>query len=80
MSETIILYDEIEGIDKEFILLATFGMDDNEYCALTEDGDNVMFFMMQETDDGEMVLIGVEDDEIEDLIEVYEELVKDSLD
>jgi len=79
MDDKIILYDENEGIEKEFILLATFGMDDEEYSALTEDGENVMFFRMEELDSGEMAMIGVEDDELEDLVEVYEELRKETL-
>ncbi len=79
MKDKIILFDETEQIDKEFTLLATFGLDECDYCALTEDGENVMFFRMEDTDSEELILVGIEEEELEDVIRAYEELSSEHL-
>lgn len=72
MNSEIVLMDE-KGNDVIFELIATFGMDDRNFCALSEDGEAIMFFEMLETEEG-IDFLGIEDYEMEDVIETFESL------
>lgn len=82
MSETVVLLDEM-GNEVEFQVLATFGIDDIDYAALIplEDTEGLTYLLRIEYDDfGEMVLLGIEDEEeLEEVIEAFEEVQKDQL-
>ncbi|MCF6464147.1 DUF1292 domain-containing protein [Clostridium sp. Cult1] len=67
----------------EFQLLATFGLDDYEYAALlpVDDMESLTYLLRIEYDDeGEPILVGIDDDdELKDVIKVYEEIQKEKL-
>ncbi len=80
--------DKIELIDEsgkieEFQVIDTFGMDDNDYAVLMPVGDHddtTMILRIEYGADGELVLVSIEDDnEFEDVVEVYEELKNEKL-
>ncbi|WP_236913277.1 DUF1292 domain-containing protein [Clostridium sp. Cult1] len=82
MNEKIVLLDEM-GNRIEFQLLATFGLDDYEYAALlpVDDMESLTYLLRIEYDDeGEPILVGIDDDdELKDVIKVYEEIQKEKL-
>lgn len=82
MDERIVLLDEL-GQEQEFIILATFGLDDMDYAALipADDIEELTYILRMEVDEnGEMILTGIDDDEeLEDAIEAYEEIQKENL-
>lgn len=82
MNDKIILLDE-QGKEQEFIILATFGLDDENYAALipTDDMEGSIYVLrMEEDKDGDLLLIGIEDDkELEAAIEAYEEIHAENL-
>lgn len=82
MTDRIILLDEL-GEEQEFVILATFGLDDEDYAALipANDIESPTYILRMETDEnGDLVLFGIEDDEeLEDAIEAYEEIQKEKL-
>lgn len=82
MNERIFLLDEL-GKEQEFIILATFGLDDEDYAALmpADDIESPTYILRMETDEnGEMLFAGIDDDEeLEDAIEAYEEMQKENL-
>lgn len=82
MNERIFLLDEL-GKEQEFIILATFGLDDEDYAALmpADDIESPTYILRMETDEnGEMIFAGIDDDEeLEDAIEAYEEMQKENL-
>ena len=82
MDDRIVLLDEL-GEEQEFIILATFGLDDEDYAALipSDDLEGLTYILRMETDEsGELLLSGIEDDEeLQDAIEAYEEMQKESL-
>lgn len=82
MQEKIMLIDEM-GQEQEFIILATFGLDDDNYAALlpAEDIESPTYILkMEEGEDGEMILMGIDDDEeLEAAIEAYEEIESENL-
>jgi uncharacterized protein YrzB (UPF0473 family) len=82
MNEKIVLLDEM-GNEKEFQVLATFGLDDVDYAALLplDDIEGLTYLLRIEYDDlGEAVLSGIDDDkELEEVIEAYEEIRKERL-
>lgn len=80
--------DKIELIDEsgnieEFQVIDTFGMDDNDYAVLMpvkDYEDSTMILRIEYGVDGELVLVSIEDDnEFEDVVEVYEELKNEKL-
>lgn len=77
--ETIILTDD-QGEEKEFELQDTFGMDEDDYAVfLSLDDESLMYILrIDHTTDGDVYFTSVDDDELEDLIEVYEELLSES--
>ncbi len=82
MQDKIILIDEM-GEEKEFTILATFGLDDDEYAALLPTGDieSPTYILRMETDEnGDITLTGIEDDEeLEEAIQAYEEINSENL-
>lgn len=82
MNDKIVLLDEM-GNRIEFQLLATFGLDDFEYAALlpVDDMESLTYLLRIEYDEeGEPILVGIDDDdELKDVIKVYEEIQKEKL-
>ncbi len=82
MDETIILLDEL-GQEQEFIILATFGLDDVDYAALlpVDDMEGLTYILrMDEDNDGGMILSGIDDDkELQSAIDAYEEIQNENL-
>lgn len=82
MNERIFLLDEL-GKEQEFIILATFGLDDEDYAALmpADDIESPTYILRIETDEnGDKFFAGIDDDEeLEDAIEAYEEMQKENL-
>ena len=77
MDDRITLLDEL-GQEQEFIILATFGLDEENYAALipAEDMESSIFILrMEEDQDGELLLIGIDDEEeLQDAIDAYESI------
>ncbi len=82
MNDTIILLDEM-GNEKEFQVLATFGLNEMDYAALLplDDINELTYILRIEYDDqGQPILVGIDDDEeLEYVVEVYEEIRKEKL-
>ncbi len=83
----ILLYDE-EGNEAEFEIIASLEVNDIEYAILlpndidieskAEEVDEVYILRMELDENGDDVLVGIEDEnELNDVIEAYEELIKD---
>lgn len=82
MTDRITLLDEL-GKEQEFIILATFGLDDEDYAALIP-ADNIegpTYILRMETDEnGDLLLAGIDDEEeLQDAIEAFEEIQKEKL-
>lgn len=76
-----LFYDEM-GNEVEFIVKAKFSLDDSDYVAMlpVEDIHSPIYILRIEMDEnGEEYLTGIEDDELEDAKEAYEELLKENL-
>ena len=81
MGERHLFYDEL-GNEVEFIVKAKFSLDDTDYIAMlpADDIDSVTYILRIELDDnGEEILVGIDDDELKDAEEAYEELLKENL-
>jgi uncharacterized protein YrzB (UPF0473 family) len=85
--DIILLYDE-DGNETEFEVVATLELDENEYAILlprdderdpdAEEVEEAYILRIEQDDDGEDVLVGIEDEEeLNAVIEAYEELVKE---
>lgn len=73
--ETIKLYD-VNNNEKEFKIINTFGMDEDNYCILEDisNGENVILKYIE--NDEQVEFIGLEDEkELNDAIQVYEDLM-----
>jgi hypothetical protein len=58
-----------------FELVETFGMNDSEYAVLNSNNDvNTYILKIIYDKDGNINLEGIDDDELSDAIEIYEEL------
>ena len=58
-----------------FELVETFGMNDSEYAVLNSNNDvNTYILKIIYEKDGNINLEGIDDDELSDAIEIYEEL------
>ena len=67
-------YDE-NGKKIIFELVETFGMNDSEYAVLNSNNDvNTYILKIIYDKDGNINLEGIDDDELSDAIEIYEEL------
>ncbi|NMB28036.1 MAG: DUF1292 domain-containing protein [Tissierellia bacterium] len=82
MNDKIVLLDEM-GNEKEFQVLATFGLNEMDYAVLLplDDINELTYILRIEYDDqSQPILVGIDDDEeLEDVIEVYEEIRKEKL-
>ncbi|HHV39497.1 MAG TPA: DUF1292 domain-containing protein [Tepidimicrobium sp.] len=82
MSDIITLLDET-GNEKDFKILATFGLNDSDYAALLPLGDldELTYLLRIEYDsDGQPILVGIDnDEELEHVIQAYEEIEKEKL-
>lgn len=81
MKDRVILIDEM-GKEQEFLVLATFGLDDDDYAALipADNIDSPTYILKIERDDnGDILLLGIEDDEeLEEAIAAYEEIQREN--
>ena len=82
MTDRITLLDEL-GKELEFIILATFGLDDEDYAALIP-ADNIesptYILRMEKDENGDILLAGIDDEEeLQDAIEAFEEIQKENL-
>lgn len=76
-----LFYDEL-GNPVEFVVKAKFSIDDDDYVALlpADELEPYIYILKIELDeDGEEVLVGIDDDELKEAQEVYEELMKSNL-
>lgn len=81
MGERHLFFDEL-GNEIEFIVKAKFSLDDTDYVAMlpADDIDSATYILRIEIDDsGDEILVGIDDDELEEAEEAYEELLKESL-
>jgi uncharacterized protein YrzB (UPF0473 family) len=82
MNNKIVLLDEM-GKEQEFIILATFGLDDVDYAALipSDDMESLTYILRMEIDEnGDPILMGIDDEEeLKEAIEAYEEIQKEKL-
>lgn len=63
--------------DISMILVATFSMDDQDYAVLDGDDDERFVLRMKETDD-EMIFETIDDEEeFNDAVQVFEELIEE---
>lgn len=76
-----LFYDEL-GNPVEFIVKAKFSMDDDDYVALlpADEIEPYIYILKIEIDnDGQEILVGIDDDELKEAQEAYEELMKGKL-
>ncbi|WP_019138569.1 DUF1292 domain-containing protein [Peptoniphilus timonensis] len=78
--EKIKLYDENNN-EVEFFVDAKFSIDDTDYVALYTDEDDPEIYILKviEDENGDELLAGIDDDELEEAKNAYEELL-DELD
>lgn len=76
-----LFYDEL-GNEIEFLVKAKFTLDDTEYVAMlpADDIESETYILRIEIDgNGDEMLVGIDDDELKEAEEVYEELLKENL-
>lgn len=81
MGERHLFYDEL-GNEIEFLVKAKFTLDDTDYVAMlpADDIESATYILRIELDDnGDEILVGIDDEELKDAEEAYEELIKESL-
>lgn len=81
MGERHVFYDEL-GNQIEFIIKAKFSLDDTDYVAMlpAEDIDSATYILRLELDEnGDEILVGIDDDELSEAEEAYEELIQKNL-
>ncbi|MGF0095654.1 DUF1292 domain-containing protein [Peptoniphilus sp. SGI.035] len=76
--EKIKLYDE-NNVEVEFFVDAKFSIDDTDYVALYTDEKEPEIYILKVIEDelGEELLAGIDDDELEEAKEAYEELLNE---
>ena len=74
--EKIKLYDE-NDVEVEFFVDAKFSIEDTDYVALYTDEDEPEIYILKviEAEDGNELLAGIDDDELEEAKKAYEELL-----
>lgn len=74
--EKIKLYDE-NDVEVEFFVDAKFSIEDTDYVALYTDEDKPEIYILKviEDEDGNELLAGIDDDELEEAKKAYEELL-----
>lgn len=81
MAEKHLFYDEL-GNEIEFIVKAKFTLDDTDYLALlpADDIESATYILRIEIDEnGDEILVGIDDDELKEAQEAYEELMRENL-
>lgn len=81
MNDKIMLVDEL-GEEQEFIILATFGLDDEDYAALipSDDLEALTYILKMTEEDTGVVLTGIEDEEeLQNAIDAFEEIQNENL-
>ena len=81
MGERHLFYDEL-GNEVEFIVKAKFSLDDTDYVAMlpAEDIESAIYILRIDIDDnGDEVLVGIDDAELEEAEGAYEELLRENL-
>ena len=81
MGEIHLFYDEL-GNEVEFIVKAKFSLDDTDYVAMlpAEDIESATYILRIDIDDnGDEVLVGIDDAELEEAEGAYEELLRENL-
>ena len=81
MGERHLFYDEL-GNEIEFSVKAEFTLDDTDYVAMlpASDIDSATYILRIELDDnGDELLVGIDDVELKEAEEAYEELLKENL-
>ena len=81
MGQRHLFYDEL-GNEIEFIVKAKFSLDDTDYVAMlpVEDIESATYILRIDLDEnGDEILVGIDDEELKDAEEAYEELVKENL-
>ena len=81
MEERHLFYDEL-GNEIEFLVKAKFSINEVDYVALlpADDIESDIYLLRIDVDDEDQeVLVGLEDNELEEAKEVYEELLKERL-
>jgi len=79
MEDNIIELINDEGKVEKLVIEATFHVDDVQYAVLHEIGsDEGMIYCLEETEDGEVILSMIEDEEeLKEVIEIYEGIADD---
>lgn len=81
MNERHLFYDEL-GNEMEFVVKAKFSLDDTDYVAMlpADEIESATYILRIDIDDnGDEVLVGIDDDELKEAEETYEELLKQQL-
>ena len=81
MGERHLFYDEL-GNEVEFIVKAKFSLDDTDYVAMlpAEDIESATYILRIDIDDnGDEVLVGIDDAELEEAEGPYQELLRENL-
>ena len=81
MGERHLFYDEL-GNEVEFIVKAKFSLDDTDYVAMlpAEDIESATYILRIDiADNGDEVLVGIDDAELEEAEGAYEELLRENL-
>lgn len=81
MEERHLFYDEL-GNEIQFIVKAKFSLDETDYVALlqADDIESPTYLLRIELDDnGDEILVGIDDEELKEAEEAYEELLKENL-
>lgn len=77
MENKILLHDD-NGKEVEFIVEATFEIDTEKYIVMYETEEDEDYYIMKYTEDkeGNLVFTGLDDEELREAQEAYEELDK----
>lgn len=77
MENKILLHDD-NGKEVEFIVEATFEIDTEKYIVMYETEEDEDYYIMKYTEDkeGNLVFTGLDDEELKEAQEAYEELDK----
>lgn len=81
MGERHLFYDEL-GNEIEFLVKGKFTLDDTDYVALlpADDIESMTYILRIEIDEnGDEILVGIDDDELKEAEEAYEELLRENL-
>lgn len=81
MMQRHLFYDEL-GNEIEFLIKAKFTLDDADYVAMIPADDiksDTYILRIEFDDNGDQVLVGIDDEELKEAEEIYEELLKENL-